>query len=97
MIRAMKKYKLTNETVKVNGTTLHRIKALKDFGTVKKGNLGGYIEKESNLSQYGLCWVYDDAKVLGDAQVHGDAQIFGSAQIFGDAQIFGSAYIYGNV
>ena len=32
----MKKYELTDETIEVYGTALHRIKALKDFGNVKK-------------------------------------------------------------
>ena len=39
------KYELTDETIDVSGTTLHRIKALKDFGNVKKGELGGYVKK----------------------------------------------------
>lgn len=47
----MKKYELTNETKIFNGVELHRIKALKDFGDVKKGDLGGWLEKEENLSQ----------------------------------------------
>ena len=60
-----KKYKLTEESVVINGKFLHRIEALRDFGDVKKGDKGGFIEKEENLSQYGDCWVYDDAKVFG--------------------------------
>ena len=63
----MKKYELTDETIDVSGTTLHRIKALKDFGNVKKGELGGYVESEHNLSQEGNCWVCGNAKVCGDA------------------------------
>ena len=47
------KYELTKES-KGN---LFRIKALKDFGNVKKGDLGGFIEKTDNLSQEGNCWV----------------------------------------
>lgn len=35
----MKKYELTDETIEVYGTALHRIKALKDFGNVKKESL----------------------------------------------------------
>ncbi len=31
----MNKYKLTNETILVNGITLYRIEALKDFSDVK--------------------------------------------------------------
>lgn len=45
------KYKLTEETINVNGITLYRIEALKDFSDVKKGDKGGFLEKEDNLSQ----------------------------------------------
>lgn len=50
-----KKYELTNETIEFNGHILHRIKALKDFAykKFKKGDLGGFIESENNLSQEG--------------------------------------------
>jgi hypothetical protein len=41
-----KKYGLTGETIEVDGHILYRIQALKDFGDVKKGDLGGFIEKE---------------------------------------------------
>lgn len=46
-----KKYELTDNTIEYNEKTLYQIKALKDFVDVKAGDLGGYIEKESNLSQ----------------------------------------------
>ena len=49
----MKKYELTDETISVNGHTLHRIRALINFYNVKAGEVGGYIENEENLSQYG--------------------------------------------
>ena len=75
----MKKYELTDETIDVSGTTLHRIKALKDFGNVKKGELGGYVESERNLSQEGNCWVCGNAKVCGDAEVCGNAKVCGDA------------------
>lgn len=75
----MKKYELTDETIEVYGTALHRIKALKDFGNVKKGELGGYVESERNLSQEGNCWVCGNAKVCGDAEVCGNARVYGDA------------------
>lgn len=58
---------------KFQGVTLYRIKALEDFFIVKKGDLGGWIEKESNLSQKGQCWVHDHAQVFGHALVYGNA------------------------
>ena len=48
---------------------LFRIKALKDFSNVKKGDIGGYVESEKNLSQDGNCWIYDNAVVMGNAKV----------------------------
>ena len=69
----MKKYELTSETLQYAGHTLHRIKALKDFGSIKAGELGGWVEKEENLPQYGNAWVRGNAKVYGDARVCGDA------------------------
>jgi len=80
------KYKLTNETtVLPNGKVLYRIQALKDFGSVKKGDLGGWIESEKNLSQDGSCWVFDQARVFGQALIFGQAQVFGEACISGEA------------
>lgn len=46
-----KKYEFTKTDLYFNGTILHQIVALKDFGSVKKGDLGGWIESEDNLSQ----------------------------------------------
>ena len=91
-----KKYKLTDETINVNGKTLYRIKSLKDFGNVKKGDKGGFVEKEENLSQRGDCWVYDNAKVYNNAKVFDYADIYGNAEIFGNAIVSGNARVYGN-
>ena len=91
-----KKYKLTEETINVNGKTLYRIKSLKDFGNVKKGDKGGFVEKEENLSQRGDCWVYDNAKVYNNAKVFDYADIYGNAEIFGNAIVSGNARVYGN-
>jgi len=40
------KFELTNESISHFGVMLCRIKALRDFSNVKKGDLGGFIEKE---------------------------------------------------
>ena len=63
----MKKYELTGEVKVKFGVTFKRIRALIDFGNVKKGELGGFIEKEENLSHENNAWVYDDAEVSGNA------------------------------
>lgn len=95
----MKKFKLTSEfIVDISGVKLFRIKALIEFGNVKAGDLGGYIEKEENLSHMGDAWVSDDARISGNAQVFGNARVFGDAQVFGDARVSGDkdyAYAHG--
>ncbi|MHA1360886.1 MAG: hypothetical protein ACTSRC_22420, partial [Candidatus Helarchaeota archaeon] len=86
----------------VSGVTLFRIKALTSFGNVKKGDLGGWIEKEDNLSQDGNAWVFDDACVFDDARVFDNAYIsnnawiFNKAWVFNNAQVFDNAKVFGN-
>lgn len=104
----MKKYELTEETVTVYGKTLYRIRAVRDFGSVKTGEFGGYIEKEENLSHFGNAWisgdawVYGNARVFGNAWVYGDARVsenawvYGDARVSGDARVFDNAWVYGN-
>ena len=48
-----KKYEMTTTVIHTWGKNLYRIKAIKSFGDVKAGDLGGYIEDEDNLSQDG--------------------------------------------
>ena len=49
----MKKYELTTECKEIGNIRLFRVKALTSFGNAQAGELGGYIEKEDNLSQDG--------------------------------------------
>lgn len=99
------KYSLTtNKRTLSDGIILCQIKAERDierFG-VKKGDLGGWIEKTSNLSYGRDCWVTDNACVYGDAWVFGDAwigenaQVYGHAYVYGHAQVFGYTRVYGD-
>ena len=90
----MKKYRLTDETIQVGGHTLHRIEALTDFCNAHKGEKGGFIESEENLSQDDDCWIFDNAKVWGDAMVFDDALVFGNAQVYDKARVFGVAFVF---
>lgn len=92
----MKKYELTTETRAWLGKTLYRIRALMDFGDVKRGAFGGFVESEKNLDHEGNAWVSDDACVFGDAYVSGNAVVSGSARVFGDAWVYGDARVYDN-
>ena len=105
----MKKFELTGEFVtNIFEKKLFRIRALVAFGNVEAGELGGYVEKEENLSDDGDAWVYGDAQVYGNARVYGNAhvsenaqvyeyaEVSGNAKVFGNAQVFGSAQVFGD-
>ena len=83
----MKKFEFTGETKTLfDGTVLHRIKALvrieSNAGNIKVGDIGGWIEKENNLSHDGIAWVFRNAEVYGNARVCGDARVCGNAEVF---------------
>ena len=98
----MKKYKLTKETLQFAGRTLHRIKALKDFDSIKAGEFGGWIENEKNLSQDDNAWIYGNAMVFDNAEVYDNAKVYGNANVSGNAEVYGNANVsdyakvYGN-
>ena len=98
--RKMKNYKLSDETKTLPcGTVLHRVVATTSFTiahgvVVDVGDVGGWIEKESNLSDN--AWVTGDAMVYGDAKVSDNAWITGKAHVFGNAQVYGTAQVYGD-
>ena len=98
----MKKFELSAES-KTNclGRTLYRIKACIDFTCtdgyeVHAGDLGGYVEKEQNLSHDGNAWLCGDAEVWGDAMVYGDAVVYGDAMVYGNAKVCGNAKVWGD-
>lgn len=73
-----------------DGTTLHRIRRLSD------NKIGGWIEKEENLSQEGNCWVDDNAVVYGDAKVQNNTKVSDEARVFGNAIVYNNAKVYDN-
>ena len=80
----MKKFELTTDTKMFFGRKLFRIKALISFGDVTAGDLGGYVEKEENLSHDGNAWVFGNAKVSDNAKVSGEAKVSGNAEVAGN-------------
>lgn len=93
-----KKFELTDEIKELpDGTILHRIKYLRDVGPMKAGDLGGWLEKESNLSHEGDCCVCGDARVFESARVFENALVYGNSQVFEDAEVYGSAEVCGNI
>ena len=85
-----KKYKTVKEG---NMLRIIALKRLGEFDQVVKGDRGGLIEKEENLSQEGDCWVFEDAQVSGNAQVYEDAFILESACVSGNAKVYGNAWV----
>ncbi len=93
-----KKYELVNEMWRMEiGVRHHRIRALKDFGDVKAGDLGGWVESEANLSQDGDCWIYDGALVAGNSRVFENAKIYGGTMLLDDVKVHQSASIHGGL
>lgn len=116
-----KKYEFTGETMTIHDERqnedhlLHRIIALKDIEInenikISKGELGGFVESEENLSQEGNCWLdghehylavaYGNAKILDDAYVSwagisGNAKVCEKAIVAG-AEIMDNARISGS-
>ena len=105
----MKKYELVKESkATFIGRDIYRIRALRDFGNVKAGDVGGWVCSENNLSQEGDCWICDNAKCLDDARILDNAKMFDNAEMYDNsvmydntrmldnAEIYGNAKMYDN-
>ena len=91
-----KKYELTKDYTITGFRVLYRIRALKDFGNVKAGDLGGFLENEDNLSHEGKCWVSDNARVFGNARISGNALVRGNARVVDNAKVCNNAHVSGD-
>lgn len=104
-----KKFELTDEFIVCkSGKRLYRIRCLRDFSDVKAGDLGGFVEKQANLSHDGNAWVYgnatvhdaafvyDDARVCDNAEVRGNARVYGNALVQHEASVYGYARVLGS-
>ncbi|WMY72317.1 YdcK family protein [Buttiauxella selenatireducens] len=98
----MNKYQLTGDARlhdylidgKKQQVKLWQVMALCDFGDVKAGQLGGWIENEDNLSQHGHCWIYSsECVVYGGSSVADDAQIHGSSTLCHQAHVSGKSFV----
>ncbi len=89
-----KKYGFSStDKICYEGHVLRRIIALTDFSDVKRGDVGGYVETETNLSQDGDCWIYDDAMVMDRAVVSQNAQVRGKAVVDKKAKVYENAVV----
>lgn len=78
---------------------LHRIRARKDIGSqVKAGDLGGFVERESNLSSESGddAWLFDDAIAAGGAYVDQGSCLRGNAIACDSAYVSRGSVLSGN-
>ena len=79
---------------------LHRIRALQDIGSdVKAGDLGGFVESESNLSTEldDTAWIYNDAIAAGGAYVDMASHLRDRAIVCDCAYVSKGSVLYGDV
>ena len=93
----MSKYEIT-DIAHPDNPRLHRIRALVDIPMywVKAGDLGGYIEKEDNLSQYDNCWVSDNGCVADYGRVEGYGWVSGNGRVGGNGCVSGDGCVADN-
>ena len=87
-----KKYELIETVYRF----FYRIKALKDFQLitgeiVKKGDLGGVVNGEHNLSQEGNCWIEFEARAFDNSTVSGNAVMKGNSWAKDNSIVSGNA------
>jgi len=103
------KFKLTSEYIEKYGRKAFKIEATCDFdlpfpfGKVKKGDKGGYVEKEEFLSQTNKGWAFENSEIWGgviyDGVIRG-GEIWGG-EIWGgviyDGEIWGGVIRGGEI
>lgn len=98
----MTKYRLSDErrafSYQINGekqkVSLRQIIALRDFGDVTAGTVGGWVEDETTLSQEGNCWIYDvNSMVFANSHVRDDARLTQPCLVCHDVEIGGNSWV----
>lgn len=82
-----------------DGRKLYQIRALREIQnermivSIKKGELGGYVESEKNLSQEGNSWISQSARVYENALVKDGSLVGNKVIVRGNAAIEDDAYV----
>jgi hypothetical protein len=87
-----KKYEL----IETDCDGFYRIKALKDFQLitgeiVKKGDIGGLVNGEYNLSQEGNCWIEFEARAFGKSRAMDNAVLKDFSTIWDFSTVSGNS------
>lgn len=90
------KYEITDICKQTAFGEVFRIRALKDFSDVKAGDLGGWIAKTAQLSQYDDCWLYDDATMHNNARMYDNAVMHHNTRMYNNAEMRNNARMYNN-
>lgn len=94
-MRLERNFKLRRDLTKtINGIRLYRIECTRDFDEIKKGQIGGFVQRATNIRGNG--WVGGNAKIYENAVVCNRARVYGNAEISGYVKVGGIARVYGN-
>lgn len=94
------KYELTSRVCVYAGVTYYRIRALKSFSDVKKGDWGGLVVGPDCLSQEGNCWIYGNARcgvgsiIVGHATARENSAVERGAMMAGYGDISGTVRVW---
>lgn len=92
--RTEKKYEFTGETMCFEGHTLKRIRYVKDGVFFNRGDVGGWIESEENLSHKDHCCVLEESKIFGNASVKDNARVVHNSIVKDNAKILDCSFVY---
>lgn len=92
------KYCILEEGKKFVNNHVYPIMAMRTFLVrdhilVIMGEIGGWVEKEENLSQQDNCWIAGNSVAMHDSKVSGDSYINGSVIVTNNAVVSGNAFI----
>ena len=89
-----KKYEILWGEPNYYSPSTYRIKALRSFGEIVTGDIGGFITCENNLSHEGDCWV-DDRAIIEGENIHITGNVCIASHVFlsGEGTISGDLVI----
>lgn len=89
------KYEWTGASKKLDsGETVYQIQAIRDFGAVKAGELGGWVQGGRNLARrFGAAWVEAGSEVYGNGRVSGNAIVAQNSRIGPGVKISGDVVV----
>lgn len=88
--QTQRKYEFTGKQKRTMYGVVSQIRRLSD------GKLGGWIQKEENLSHKGNCWIRESVVVSDEARVSENAQVFNNVYIVDHAQVSGHVSVGGH-